>query len=158
MAGRQGDFVSEMNMTSTDASASENVEIMVATIMVVDDDALIAMSTADMLEDLGHRVIDASSGSRAIEILESGVQIDAIVTDHAMPGMTGVELAKKARALRPGIPILLTTGYADLPPGSGLDLPRLGKPYQQRDLNEKLSKLLHDARDRPAGSGGEAAG
>jgi CheY-like chemotaxis protein len=140
-------------------TASETEGFAGATILVVDDDALIAMSTADMLEDLGHRVLDASSGSQALEILESGAQVDAIVTDHAMPGMTGVELAIRARELRPGIPVLLTTGYADLPPGSALELPRLGKPYQQRDLDEKLSKLLHGARNvRPSGPREETAG
>jgi len=117
------------------------------TILFVDDDFLIAMSTVDMLEDLGHRVIQASSGREALDILESGRDVDAIITDHAMPGMTGVELAARARALRPGIPILLATGYAELPAGeflagSSSDLPRLGKPYLLRDLSEKLADLL----------------
>ncbi len=146
-------------MKPVSATAPDTAGSAGTTILVVDDDALIAMSTADMLEDLGHRVLDASSGSQAIEILESGVQIDAIVTDHAMPGMTGLELAIRARELRPGIPVLLTTGYADLPPGSALELPRLSKPYQQRDLDEKLSKLLQGARHaRPSGPPEEAAG
>jgi CheY-like chemotaxis protein len=59
-----------------------------------------------------------------------------------MPGMTGVELAVRARELRPGLPILLATGYAELPDGTTVDLPRLGKPYQQRDLSLHLSRLL----------------
>ncbi|HEX2528959.1 MAG TPA: ATP-binding protein [Geminicoccus sp.] len=122
-----------------------------ATILLVDDDALIAMSTTDMLEDLGHIVLDAYSGRQALEILESGVHVDAIITDHAMPGMTGVEFAIRARELRPAIPILLATGYAELPAGMEIDLPRLGKPYQQRDLVEKLSKLL-PGKDRPLAS------
>ena len=111
-------------------------------ILVVDDDALIAMSTVDMLEDLGHVGIDAHSGERALEILASGTQIDAIVTDQAMPGMTGAAFALRVRALHPDIPILLTTGYADLPAGVDTDLPRLDKPYQQRELAEKLGELL----------------
>ena len=65
-------------------------------ILVVDDDALINMSTVDMIEDLGHTVLEAYSGKEALEILRSGKQIDALVTDYAMPGMTGVELASKA--------------------------------------------------------------
>ncbi|QCK88627.1 response regulator [Phreatobacter aquaticus] len=113
-----------------------------ATILFVDDDYLIAMSTVDMLEDLGHRVIEASSAQEALAILESGEHVDAIVTDHAMPGMTGAELAERARQLRPNIPILLATGYAELPPGVSSTLPRLGKPYQQRDLSAKLAGLL----------------
>ncbi len=125
---------------------TSNGETPPARILVVDDDALIAMSTVDMLEDLGHTVIEANSGRAALDILESPAQIDAMVTDHAMPGMTGVELATRARRLRPGLPILLATGYADLPAGTGTDLPRLGKPYEQHDLEEQLAKLLGGAR------------
>jgi CheY-like chemotaxis protein len=117
------------------------------TILFVDDDYLIAMSTVDMLEDLGHRVIEANSAKEALEILESGTHVDAIVTDHAMPGMTGTELAERARQLRPDIPILLATGYAELPPGVSSTLPRLGKPYQQRDLSAKLVGLLSAKRN-----------
>ena len=64
-----------------------------ATILVVDDDPLIAMSAVDMLEDLGHKVIEVHSAKQALEILERGDEIDLIMTDHAMPGMTGTELA-----------------------------------------------------------------
>ena len=120
------------------------------TVLVVDDDPLIAMSTADMLEDLGHRVLDAHSGAQAMEILQSGVRVDVIVTDHAMPGMNGAEFAARARALCPGIPILLTTGYAHLPLGEDQALPRLAKPYQQRDLAEKLAELLARPQGDPA--------
>ncbi|RUT30432.1 PAS domain S-box protein [Arsenicitalea aurantiaca] len=120
-------------------------------ILVVDDDALIAMNTVDMVEDLGHTVLEAYSGKQALEILQSDAEIDAIITDYAMPGMTGVELANRAREIRPGLPILLATGYADLPSGTTTDLPRLGKPYQQRDLSEQLSRLLTQ---REASAGG----
>jgi CheY-like chemotaxis protein len=113
-----------------------------ATILFVDDDYLIAMSTVGMLQDLGYRVIEASSAFEALAILERGEHVDAIVTDHAMPGMTGAELAERARQLRPDIPILLATGYGELPPGLSSTLPRLGKPYQQRDLSAKLVGLL----------------
>lgn len=118
---------------------------MVATsskILVVDDDALIAMNTVDMVEDLGHTVLEAYSGMQALEILGSDPAIDAVITDYSMPGMTGVELAEKARELRPNLPILLATGYADLPSGATTDLPRLAKPYQQADLAQHLAKLL----------------
>lgn len=111
-------------------------------ILVVDDDALINMSTVDMIEDLGHTVLEAYSGKEALDILSSGKQIDALVTDYAMPGMTGVELANKARELHPELPILLATGYADLPSGTTTDLPRLSKPYQQAELASQIGKLL----------------
>jgi CheY-like chemotaxis protein len=66
-------------------------------ILVVDDDPLIAMNTVDMLEDLGHTVIRANSGRRALELLETEPAVDVLMTDHAMPGMTGLELAEIAR-------------------------------------------------------------
>lgn len=115
---------------------------MASTILVVDDDVLINMNTIDMVEDLGHTAIEAYSGKQALEILASGRRVDAIITDYAMPGMTGVELADQARAIRPGLPILLATGYADLPSGTTTDLPRLAKPYQQADLAIEISRLL----------------
>ncbi len=120
----------------------EKTEAPASRILIVDDDALIAMNTVDMVEDLGHTVLEAYSGRQALEILESGEPIDALITDYAMPGMTGVELASRARALRPGLPILLATGYADLPSGTSTDLPRLAKPYQQRDLARQLAAIL----------------
>ena len=64
------------------------------------------------------------------------------ITDYAMPGMTGMQLAEGARGLRPGLPILLITGYADLPGGAVLDLPRLSKPYLQKQLAEQITALV----------------
>lgn len=111
-------------------------------VLVVDDDALINMSTVDMVQDLGHTALEAYSGSQALEILSSGQHVDLLITDYAMPGMTGVELANRARELHPDLPILLATGYADLPSGTSTDLPRLAKPYQQSDLERQISRLL----------------
>lgn len=125
-----------------------------STILVVDDDVLVAMSTVDMLEDLGHRVIEANSGPTALAVLRNGEPIDLLMTDQAMPGMTGIELAKAARELRPDLPILLATGYAELPKGTDLNLPRLSKPYQQDQLAEQLAKLL-GRRNASAGARGE---
>ncbi len=113
-----------------------------ATILVVDDDALIAMSTTGMLEDLGHEVIEAHSGAKAVAVLRDGPPVDLMITDFSMPGMTGLQLAKAARQLRPGLPILLATGYAELPSGETIVLPRLGKPYQQSELAAEIAKLL----------------
>jgi PAS domain S-box-containing protein len=113
-----------------------------AVILFVDDDPLIAMSTMEMLEDLGHQVIGASSGLHALDIIRSEQPIDLMVTDHVMPGMTGIELAAKSREVRPQLPILLATGYAELPEGAQLDLPRLAKPYHQDQLRDRLDQLL----------------
>ncbi len=113
-----------------------------AVILFVDDDPLIAMSTTEMLEDLGHQVIGANSGLHALDILRSEQPIDLMMTDHVMPGMTGVELAVASRQVRPSLPILLATGYAELPEGVQLDLPRLAKPYHQEQLRDRLDQLL----------------
>jgi signal transduction histidine kinase len=114
----------------------------VARILVVDDDPLIAMSTADMLEDLGYAVIEADSGKRALEIIAGGQAIDLMMTDQAMPGMTGIQLAELVRSTRPELPVLLATGYTDLPAGKAANLPRLSKPYQQAQLQAEIEKLL----------------
>ena len=114
-----------------------------ARILMVDDDALIAMSSVDMLEDLGHAVTEANSGAQALKILEAGEKFDLMITDYSMPGMTGGQLAKAVRDMLPDLPILLATGYADLPPGAGIDLPRLGKPYTQDQLAAEIAKALN---------------
>jgi PAS domain S-box-containing protein len=112
------------------------------TILVVDDDALIAMSTVDMLEDLGHDVIEANSGDRALEILRGERAVDLLVTDYSMPRMNGAQLAAAARQVRPELPVLLATGYAELPAGSGIGLPRISKPYLQNQLAAEIMKVL----------------
>jgi signal transduction histidine kinase/CheY-like chemotaxis protein len=112
------------------------------TLLFVDDDFLISLSTVALLEDLGHDVIKASSGPAALDVLKSGKPIDLLITDYAMPGMTGVQLAEAVRKLRPDLPILLATGYADLPARAKVELPRLSKPYQQQQLAERITSLV----------------
>ncbi|RDU96333.1 ATP-binding protein [Trinickia dinghuensis] len=127
---------------STPASQEDGLATARATILLVDDDALISTSTAYLLEDLGHEVIEANSGADALDILESGRKVDILITDYAMPKMTGTQLASAARALRPGLPIIIATGYADLPAGNSTDFPRLRKPYQQQQLLAEIAKAL----------------
>jgi PAS domain S-box-containing protein len=104
------------------------------TVLAVDDDSLVLLNTCAMLEDMGHRVLQAMSGLEALEIIERGDPIDLLVSDQAMPGMTGLQLLNAARALRPGLPVILATGYAELPPGADASLHRLAKPFRQADL------------------------
>ncbi len=131
-----------MNSLEGLSTSSPGIKATSLTILVVDDDPLIAMSTLDMLEDLGHQALEANSGRQALEILSSEPGIDLLMTDQAMPGMSGVELVRQARALRPELPVLLVTGYGDLPNGDGASLPRLGKPYQRAQLEAKIASLL----------------
>lgn len=111
-------------------------------ILLVDDDVLIAMSSADMLSDLGHEVTEAHSGKEALAYLGDEANFDLMITDYSMPGMTGAELAKAARKVFPGLPILIASGYAELPPDADLHVARLGKPYTQAQLATEISKLI----------------
>lgn len=113
-----------------------------ATILVVDDDALINIGTVDMVSDLGYRALEAYSGSEALDILANDNSVGVLITDYSMPGMNGLELAGKARALRPDLHVVLATGYGDLPNGEECDLPRLTKPFRQADLVAYLQSVL----------------
>ncbi len=135
----------QIETRSREVDPQANVHSRKLTVLVVDDDALIAMSTCAMIEDLGHVVIEANSGASALEILRDGRHVDLLVTDFSMPKMNGGELAKAARALRPDLPIVLATGYAELPNGFDLPLPRLGKPFMQDQLEAALLKAVTGA-------------
>ena len=112
-------------------------------ILVVDDDPLIIRSTADMLEDLGHSVLEADCGAKALAILAGGAPVDLLVTDYAMPGMTGLEVAVAAQRLRPGLQVVLASGFVDLASGvAPSDLPRLTKPYRQEELATVIDRML----------------
>lgn len=113
------------------------------TILAVDDDALVLMNTTLMLEDLGHTVLEAYNAADALAILRSGDTIDLVITDHSMPKMTGSELAAEIATLYPGLPVVLATGYAELPPGTDQQLPRLAKPFSQAQLKEIVGSATH---------------
>jgi CheY-like chemotaxis protein len=117
-----------------------------ATVLLVDDEELVRIGTAEMLIDLGYSVIQAGSGVEALGVLRGGeVQIDLLVSDHLMPGMSGADLLREARSLRPGLPTLLMTGYTNLIQGPAVELPRLAKPFRQADFAARIAELI-DAR------------
>lgn len=99
------------------------------------------MSTADMLMDLGFEVVEAGSAEEALRLIQSRDTPDLLVTDHLMPGMTGVELAQKVRAIMPDLPVLLVSGYAEVE-GIAPDLPRLTKPFRNTELAASVANLL----------------
>lgn len=101
---------------------------------MVDDDPLVLASTAAMLEDLGHAAVEAASGRQALEILRAGAKVDLVLTDQAMPGITGLQLAAELRRLHPGLPVLLASGYADVADLAGSGVPLLPKPFGQAAL------------------------
>jgi PAS domain S-box-containing protein len=111
-------------------------------ILLVDDDALVSMNSAYMLMDLGHSVLEASSAARALELMESDAQFDVMVTDYAMPTMNGLDLATRIRRIKPKLPIVLATGYAELPRNALIGFQRLAKPFTQKELAEALEAVL----------------
>ena len=113
-----------------------------AKILFVDDDPLIAGSSVALLEDLGHEVTEVHSAREAIQLLEEGLLADLLITDHAMPGMTGMELADEVRRTHPHLPVLLATGYAEMEGSHRADVPRLAKPYTQEQLAIEIARLL----------------
>ncbi|MCQ0990372.1 MHYT domain-containing protein [Jiella marina] len=115
------------------AEETRPAPIQTLTILAVDDDPIVLMGTVAMLEDLGHRVIEAHSGTNALEIIQH-TAVDLVITDQAMPAMTGLQLIAAIREEQPKLPVLLVTGYAELPPGTNRNLPRLSKPFSLEDL------------------------
>jgi CheY-like chemotaxis protein len=116
------------------------------TALLVDDEDLVRLSTADMLMDLGFEVVEAQSAEEALHMLNEGLHPDLVVTDHLMPGMTGLELARDLRALRPHLPVLIVSGYAEME-GVARSFPRLTKPFRGAELAASLAKLKLDSKE-----------
>ena len=111
------------------------------TVLVVDDDPLVSMGTVAMLEDLGHIAVEVASASQALQLLGEEKRFDIVITDHSMPGMTGAELSRIILDSFSSLPIILASGYAELPDDQGLtELIRLSKPFSQAQLKEALQQ------------------
>ena len=111
-------------------------------IMVVDDDQLVLVNTTAMLEDFGHKVIEASSGGQALELIRANPKIDLVITDQAMPQMSGMQLIAAMQVEWPQIPVLLVSGYAELPSNPKFSVPKLAKPFSLDDLQEAVTNSL----------------
>ncbi|TVV76019.1 ATP-binding protein [Sphingomonas solaris] len=109
-------------------------------VLVVDDEDLVRASTADMLGELGYDVVEASSAEDALAIVEANPDLDLMVTDHMMPGLSGTELAHRVRARMPRMRVLVISGYAETR-GISDDLPLLTKPFKHDDLATSLAQL-----------------
>ncbi|MET0231207.1 MAG: PAS domain S-box protein [Rhodanobacteraceae bacterium] len=136
--------IAEAGMQDESASAaaipaSEQPCASALVVLAVDDDSLVLMNMTAMLEDLGHTVIAAGSGAKALEILDAGTNVDLVISDQAMPGMTGAQLFKAIRARRPELPSVLATGFAELPAGTEAPSHRLAKPFTQRELADAIA-------------------
>jgi PAS domain S-box-containing protein len=122
------------------SSAAPRYQTPSLRILAVDDDAIVLLNTVTMLEDLGHTVAERHSGPEAVAALE-GEQFDLLLSDYAMPGMNGGELVRRAREIQPAIRAAIVSGYADLPEGTALDVPRLAKPFSEDDLAQLIGRL-----------------
>ncbi|HSZ96905.1 MAG TPA: PAS domain S-box protein, partial [Bradyrhizobium sp.] len=119
------------------------------TILVVDDDPLVLTNMAAMLEDLGHTVHEASSALEALAILGRESAIELVLTDQAMPQMTGAELIGEINSRWPKLPAILATGFAELPSGiDPLQQITLAKPFLQDALEQAVNGALEDPKKR----------
>jgi CheY-like chemotaxis protein len=110
-------------------------------ILLVDDDALVRMGTAELLADLGHGVTEAGSGEQALEHLREAA-FDVVITDFAMPRMNGLDLAKNIRTSHGALPVIVASGYGEVKGVGDLDVTWLVKPYLQDDLARSLARAV----------------
>lgn len=107
--------------------------------LLVDDEELVRLSTAEMLRELGYDVIEAGSAEDALKLLDQGLKPNILITDHLMPGMSGTELARSVNAASSDVQVLIVSGYSEVEDVAP-DLPRLTKPFRREDLANMLSK------------------
>jgi CheY-like chemotaxis protein len=124
-----------------DARSGSTARVGRGVALLVDDEELVRMSTADMLIDLGFEVVEAGSAEDALQLLKTGTMPNLLITDHLMPGMNGADLARAARAIKATLPILIVSGYAEVD-GLAPDLPRLVKPFRNAELVARVSALV----------------
>jgi len=114
-----------------------------ATVLLVDDDHAVRGLAAQVLAAEGYAVVPAAGPDDALAICERGDPIDVLVTDVAMPGMSGRDLAERIRALRPGLPVLFISGYDDsLAHGGATRDPFLAKPFSPAAFARAVAQLL----------------
>lgn len=125
------------------AVEGDAIERSKLTVLAVDDDGLVLFGTAALLEDMGHEVIEATSGAAALEVLAQRSDIDLVITDQAMPNMTGVELAHAAHLRFPDLPIILATGYSEMPEDAKDHIAaRLEKPFSDLMLGNAIRAAM----------------
>jgi CheY-like chemotaxis protein len=114
-------------------------------ILLVDDDELIRESVAPMLEILGHRVTVAPGGAQALQLLENGLGVDLVILDMNMPGMSGAEVLPRILNQRPGMPVLMASGYSEQEIAPLMkDRPTvssLRKPFSLKEIQAKIAAL-----------------
>jgi CheY-like chemotaxis protein/two-component sensor histidine kinase len=129
---------------ASDGIPGEKRSTWTGTALLVDDEACIRISTADMLNALGFAVTEASSAESALAAIDGGMVPELLITDHLMPGMTGVQLARLVRERWPNTKTLIVSGFADV---DGIDpsFARLTKPFMQGELEAAIANMHHSA-------------
>ncbi|MFW2851741.1 PAS domain S-box protein [Sphingomonas sp. TX0543] len=131
---------------ATESLTTGEVSIAGRTVLVLDDDDHVRAVTAQELRDAGAVVIEAADGMRALSVVERDIALDGAVVDFAMPGMNGAEFAAQARGLRPGLPVLFVTGYADLRALAHVgDDAVIQKPFAAGAISRRLGELISGA-------------
>jgi signal transduction histidine kinase/DNA-binding response OmpR family regulator len=111
---------------------------VISKVLVVEDVPIIRMATMDMIAQIGLRAAEAGDGSEALALLERDPEIAILLTDLGLPGMNGRQLVEKARALRPGLKVIIASGYSSDANGHGRDVGHLTKPFDMGELRRAL--------------------
>lgn len=110
-------------------------------VLLVDDEPLVRMGTAALIEELGFAVVQASTGAQALQLLAEHDAIEILITDFRMPDLDGMELIARAKDLQPDLRAVLMTGYAaDDARFAELESPRLAKPFGITDLENAIEQ------------------
>jgi len=115
-------------------------------VLVVDDDELVLETTRAMLEELGHTALTATSGPGALDRLRDSPEVQLVLTDHAMPVMSGAELIEAIRQRHPGLGVVLASGYAELATALPPSVVKIAKPFDQTSLERALALASAEAR------------
>jgi len=118
-------------------------------VLVVDDEEALVAVTSEALKRMGYEPLGCADGAAALATFDAGARVDAVIADEIMPGLTGTQLAQALRRRRPGLPIVLVSGYtgpilAEQALSAGIT-EILKKPVQSRDMAAALARALKRA-------------
>lgn len=126
----------------TGTAAFEPADVKPLKVLAVDDDALVLLNTAALLEDMDHTVVGAHSAQEALRKLEEEPAFELLITDHAMPHITGSQLIEDVLKRLPTMPVIIASGYAELPTDARSRFVRLAKPFGQTQLRMAVADAV----------------